>query len=615
MAGELRPGMLVRAFYDMNDHPAGYRMVRMLAEADATGSGDPPTIGLSTGWVPATVLEDPEAEERIAKGVLLKLHGHFEDPYRQERPTENGLTWRVREELIRPMGTATSIELSLVVLRWRDYWIPEEMHKSRGHNLLNENFIRDVIENEGSAKEAFKDGRYEVFTIFACTSQHLSAVPVKELVKSLRGRRKAGFYFIWPTQRPALERLPGDRSRSAGLISEPALTKLMAGLEAENVRTCWPHPLQLYRDLAGKRWASRLGEKARDLKVPPTVVVTRRALDEVGAQTAAADAIRELRRLRKEIHGREVKQGNYRGVVKLSYAWQGEAVLPFEGEAHLQRGLEKLLEGALPEAECLVQERVESVKCEMRVLCCRDRAQGPEAYATELLRMRLHPPRQQHQDATFGLASHHTMTTEEAAHYFESDRSTVLEAEAEVRRLAGKWLDWFKEHPAGPPAVIRLDFLVSSLPESNPKFEVNTCELTECGGAVCGLKVATRTAAVLNECMTDESQPPAEGFPKPLPALQQEDVGSRRTPMSRGNTYAGRNRGRESNREELSDRAAAGRSTILLALLLAFFMAQGRLVTAVKNRLPRLSVALLASGAVAAVVAKRFLKPPGSIQR
>jgi len=353
------------------------------------------------------------------------------------------------------------------------------------------------------------------------------------------------------------------------------------------------------------------------LKVPPTVVVTRRTLDEVGVQTAAADAIGELRRLRKEIHGGEVKQGNYRGVVKLSYAWQGEAVLPFDGEAHLQRGLEKLLEGALPEAECLVQERVESVKCEMRVLCCRDRAKGPDAYATELLRMRLHPPRPQHQDTTFGLASHHTMTTEEAAHYFESDRATVLEAEAEVRRLAGKWLDWFKAHPAGPPAVIRLDFLVSSFPESKPKFEVNTCELTECGGAVCGLKVGTRTAAVLNECMADESQPPVAGFPKPLPALQQEDVASRRTPMSRGSSHshASRNRGRDSSREELSDRAAAGRSAMALALLLALFVAQGRLFTAVRNRLPRLSMALLASGAVASVVAKRFLKPPGSIQR
>ena len=86
--GCLNAGTSVRAYYDMNDHPMGYRYVKMLemprdGPADAS---DPPVVGVSQGWIPATVVEDYDPKQNGGAGVLVKLHGFFEDPYREEKP-------------------------------------------------------------------------------------------------------------------------------------------------------------------------------------------------------------------------------------------------------------------------------------------------------------------------------------------------------------------------------------------------------------------------------------------------------------------------------------------------------------------------------------------------
>ena len=91
--------------------------------------------------------------------------------------------------------------------------------------------------------------------------------------------------------------------------------------------------------------------------------------------------------------------------------------------------------------------------------------------------------------------------------------------EEEVRRTASTWLERFKLEGCAPH-VIRMDFLVS-VPPNKPSsdFEVHICELTECGGATCGLHVCTRTAATLNECMDGHE---GADFPKPLPPFRLE---------------------------------------------------------------------------------------------
>eukprot|EP00931_Biecheleriopsis_adriatica_P061299 TRINITY_DN36855_c0_g1_i1.p1 TRINITY_DN36855_c0_g1~~TRINITY_DN36855_c0_g1_i1.p1 ORF type:complete len:642 (-),score=143.82 TRINITY_DN36855_c0_g1_i1:21-1883(-) len=616
--------MAVRAFYDMNDHPAGYRFVRMMETPEETSQpSDPPTVGLSTGWIPATVVEDYDAATAAPGGVLVKLHGRFEDPYREEPEPVNGMFWKVSPEFIRAASALPTIELSLVVVRFRDYW--QKDASSRSHNPLNERLIRDVLEGGGSPKEAFgTEGSYEVFSIFASSSAHLNSLSVSALVSGLRGRRKAALYFMWPTQRPAWER------PKSGHVREEALRRLMTELEASGVKTCWPHPWPLYREFLSKSYATIPPSEAGQLKVLPTVTVTREALDSQGASAAAASALERLQQLQKDM-GREVlPEAAVRGVAKLTFAWMGEAVLPFTGASGLERALLKLLEGAVPEAECLVQERMEGVCCEVRAFCCRDRAQGPDAYAMELLRMKMHPPRHQG-DPNFQLTSHHNMTSEEMAHQiFGGNRALVQELEAEVKKLAEAWLDRFRQHPSGGPHVVRIDFMVAKSTQTGGRgFEVSTVECSECGSATCGLQVSTRTAATLNECMhsEDAAQPPVKGFPKALPPLQQEpprreqsdsryesrsDSRISRGPSNRA-PQSGGGRSRANGQEAIQERRPVN-PAVVLAGVVALLLLQGRLVAAVRKRLPRLSLAALGVSALAAVIA-RHLRQSGSSQR
>jgi len=200
----------------------------------------------------------------------------------------------------------------------------------------------------------------------------------------------------------------------------------------------------------------------------------------------------------------------------------GEDVLPFTGPTELWKALTTLLEGAQPGAICLVQKRVEAVVCELRMVCSRDLAAGPEAVKMELARMQLKPTGgstyRRHSDETFALTSHKTMTEAEARDQcFKGNAKALQAAESEVRRLADLWLAWLREEGFGVPDSCRLDFLVAEPQGSSGTPEVWTVELCECGGALCDYTHHARTASTLNACCSD-----AKGAlrpPKPLPAL------------------------------------------------------------------------------------------------
>merc|ERR1719282_1702160 len=106
-------------------------------------------------------------------------------------------------------------------------------------------------------------------------------------------------------------------------------------------------------------------------------------------------------------------------------------------------------------------------------------------------------------------------------------------AEAEAKRLAERWLQWFRDQGSGIPHVCRIDFLVALQPATengaDSKFEVYTVELTECGAATCGLPVHPRSVAVLNECLVDDVARVSRGgafptgFPLALPPMQKPE--------------------------------------------------------------------------------------------
>lgn len=527
----LQVGEAVRAFYHANDHPAGYRFCRLLdappERSPEKAESEEVVIGLSTGWIPATVSEawDPDSAvlAREAGGedrVLVRLHGRFLDAYREEKEVAKGMYWRVPRSLVRQMALKQpAAEVSLLVVRWWDYYQPRA--GSRTHNVANQSMILDMLQNRGSPHAVLgAEGRYEVHSAFIRKAEDLLLLD-SHLSSVMRGKSRAAFYFLWPTQKYAAGR--------PCVVPEPALLGAMARMEQEGVRTVFPHHSSLYRELAGKLWTPRVCQQRPDLRVPATVRVD---LARWAAEPAlfAEETLDTLLRMKASRGGCSVADGgidNFRGVAKLGFSWMGEEVHPFEGKRGLMKVLEKLLGGTSEEAVCMVQERIENTVCEVRFLCHRDLAKGRDVMAKELVRMDLHRPRADHGD--FSLTSHQTLTREQAAHgAFGGGRVGVellRHAELEAERLSELWLQWFQDEGHGLPTACRLDFLVAWR-RGQSKPDVWTVELCESGGSLCGFTADMRTAAIFNDCLLGkEGCPPPDGCqPLPLPPMQQTQL-------------------------------------------------------------------------------------------
>eukprot|EP00747_Dinoflagellata_sp_TGD_P207568 gnl/TRDRNA2_/TRDRNA2_81126_c0_seq2.p1 gnl/TRDRNA2_/TRDRNA2_81126_c0~~gnl/TRDRNA2_/TRDRNA2_81126_c0_seq2.p1 ORF type:complete len:612 (+),score=85.41 gnl/TRDRNA2_/TRDRNA2_81126_c0_seq2:205-1836(+) len=469
-------------------------------------------VGVSTGWMPATVAEDYDGHHPA--GILVRLHGRFCDAYNQDPEPVNGMYWRVKPSLVRPMGSSQPpAVLSLFVVRWWDYF-NQKQRKSRSHNVANEEMILDVLDGQFSPHALLGErGEYQVTSAFI--RGDTNTIPDLEslgslVANSMRGRCRVGLYFLWPSQRP---------SRLAAFVPEPPLFALMKRMEESGVRTCWPHPSRLYRQLAGKLWVPSTSRDRAELQVPPTVQVNHAQWQAGEHQRVAEDAIAELRHISKARGGSAQPTDPYRGVVKLGFSWMGEDVRPFTGVAGLVKVLQQSLEGVRPGGVCLVQERIEDTICEIRVICNRDRAAAePEAVRKDVVRLKLHPPNPRHADNTFALTSHLTMNAAEASEYaFGGSLEAYKAAEKEVLHLTDRWLQWFRDEDFGIPHACRFDFLVAKA--AGGVFAVWTTEVSECGASLCGLHHGPRTAAFLNECLVDDD---SGRFPRPLPPSVQQ---------------------------------------------------------------------------------------------
>ena len=490
----------MRAFFDTDIHPEGYRYVRLY---DNERAENLPLMGLSLGWVPATVVEEYSG----TGDVLVRLHGSFADPYNVEGKPVRNLAWRVHPDFVLQRAVfSVTIDLSLVVVRWKDYWQQNRGKKGRSYNVLNEMLIHDVLHGCGSFREFFGSaGNYEIFTIFVKTSKHLDAINVNTLSDSLRGKQKAALYFLWPTQNQRCE-------TNDGIVPAAALQSLMHRMEKAGIKTCWPHPADLYFELVSKSWVLQHQQcKHLDFKVPPTTFVRKQDLQPGKEAQQAAAAIEQLQSLSR-LRGKTPRsKENYLGVVKLGYSWMSHGVIPFVGEDSLGMALLKLLDGASSDTHCLVQERVQEVICEMRAFCCQDMMRG--TFAMKLVAMKMKSPQHQAWDETFCGADSLTMTARDLAVCFEGSLGKVETIHVKVRKLANLWLDWILEtHSA--PQCIRLDFLISRQSKNN--FQAHTCAIKECGGSTCGIEVSPRTVAVVNRAAEGIA-----GFPKPL-ILQSE---------------------------------------------------------------------------------------------
>lgn len=140
-------------------------------------------VGLSTGWVPATVAESypPAADSpgaangSCAGSVLVFLHGRFADgmwwPGHGDHPDKgavDGMYWRVPRAHVRLMDFPQPVTvLSLLVVRHWQYTAVRQ--EARSHNVLHEGLVLDALD---APHQAFgQAGSYEVYSAFIRVSE------------------------------------------------------------------------------------------------------------------------------------------------------------------------------------------------------------------------------------------------------------------------------------------------------------------------------------------------------------------------------------------------------------------------------------------------------------
>jgi len=501
-------GQEVYAFYHANEHPEGYRYGYVCER-----KGEFPVIGLTSGWLPATVVEEVEPDS-LAEGngrVRVWFHGTFRDPYESYCEC---MELSVPVALVRDLRATHALPeplVSIVALRWHDYW--SNMRWS-DYSITNDGFFVDLFDGPCSVHERLL-GEFEVYTVFVRGTEDLDMVDPSKLRARLRGRSVTAWYFVWPSVRQ-------EADHHSGCVCERRFFAFCARAERASLRSGWPHAAHLYRLLCGKLWVPQMCLH-KEYHVPPTTRV-HYAEFKAHRRKAAARALDGLMRLRKLIWSREpVAPEAFRGVVKLGFSWQGDDVLPFQGLASLVNNLARLFEQHHSEQTvCLVQEMVPGVVGEHRILCFRDKLGA--SYRREAIWLRMKGRGKHHVHrcdlGEFALASSSVVPSESvASELFEGDAAAQLAAESEAQRLVDRWLVWFQTECTEPPQVTRIDFLVahrSGLDTSSTTgaADVWTCEVGECGASLCSVEVDLRNAASLNAALLHDD---SGRFPACLP--------------------------------------------------------------------------------------------------
>ena len=144
---------------------------------------------------------------------------------------------------------------------------------------------------------------YEVHTAWVESSEDLVKLGHRadQLRAAMRGRHRAGFYFLWPVA-------VNDGTLDEGYVKQESLLHLMLDMESGGVATRFPHPSHFYRTLLSKEWMSMLCLDPA-LRCPATTNLNIAAV-QASPIKAAEDACKALHRLAMATaHGRAAACG------------------------------------------------------------------------------------------------------------------------------------------------------------------------------------------------------------------------------------------------------------------------------------------------------------------
>lgn len=513
----VEPGTKVLAFYHANHHPQGFRYVRVCHNVNVT-----PLLGLSSGWLCATVLSPWGLQMARRRGAqeAMYVHVRFDGVFHDTLAgRSDGLDMHVHAglvQIIRSDQQLPAVLLSVLVVRWWDYFSNTTWSD---YSVTNDGFHRDLIDGKCGMYPSLA-GEFEMYTVFVKCTADLDKISEHWAQAALQGLNTVAWYFLWPHQV-----LVADRT--GGSVREQKLFALCQRMERAGIRSGWPHPSHLYRQLCGKLWIPQMSLN-REYRVPPTTRV-QYADVRCDVEQAAEQAIRSLLDIRREVWGKPaLPVDEFKGVVKLGFSWQGDDVLPFQGKDNLTRVLLKLLEQHHSEQLfCLVQEMVPDVVCEFRVVCFNDAAGVGKCYKHEWLWMKMKEKGKHHNHQSvcevkdFALTSAHVLSDDEAAdEFFDGDRQTLAQARLAAEMLVKRWMLWFLADCGDPVPVTRLDFLISRHGGEGGGPAAWTCEVGECGASLCSIECDARNCATLNWTVRLD---PSGRFPMTLPTIRRNN--------------------------------------------------------------------------------------------
>uniref|UniRef100_A0A7S0B5Z5 Uncharacterized protein n=1 Tax=Pyrodinium bahamense TaxID=73915 RepID=A0A7S0B5Z5_9DINO len=490
----------VSAVYRCHDHPEGHRYVAVKDRIDHF-----PLIGLSVGWLPATVLDGFDPAGFVESDKSTWVHVQFAGTFRDTRQGQReGLELRVHPRLVRRTSTETpALQLSLLCVRWWDYWSNTQWSD---WDVTSDSLFTDLFDGPCSVDKVLP-GEYDLHTIWIQKSQDLANVAADEARNLLRGPHISCWIFLWPTRSTTADSQPG-------CVCEFQYFAMCQRLERAGIPTGWPHSSYVYRQLSGRLWTPQMCLNP-EYKVPPTTRVHYAEFAEA-REDVAARALGCLMDIRNSMGVPPLADpSKLKGVAKLGFSWVEGSTLPFCGVKSLIEVLNRLFSHpGSNQIVCLLQEVVPDVICELRLLCFHDACQGLYNFAQEQLWLRPRPNGGQLEEQ--GSPPPDIVSEAEALEeFFAGSREAFQQAVEQADKLAEWWQCWFTTECPEPPQCARLDFHVSRSPEQG--VSVWTWEIGDCGSSLCGVEVASRNAAALNSAMVNDE---SGRFPKPLPPLR-----------------------------------------------------------------------------------------------
>ena len=296
------------------------------------------------------------------------------------------------------------------------------------------------------------------------------------------------------------------------MYCEREVFALMERIEALGVKSRFPVPANLYRQLCGKQiYAQQCSDPEK--QVPISVNVNWCDLKQ-NPLAAAHNALSTMRRLKRELYPAENSDIN-EGVVKLGFSWAGIDIMKWTEVEGLAEKMMEIVEKCTRQkgTQIIVQELVYNRLAELRVhlfalpqseIC---KASGEvKTHHFEIVYVPLYKSGDLEMTHSQSANYQSGIQSPETALWtiYRGQKELQIDTELNAKKVVSKWMQWYSSmwtEPNVPPHA-RFDFHMSQeFKGGRENIRLFTCEVSECGVSLNLLHIECRNVSVANSCL------------------------------------------------------------------------------------------------------------------